>query len=82
MAVVLLPFRFSSAAMWRSIWFRAALEAAYAAKPSSISRKHCAEPESLEMKTMVPMEMFVFRSLWAQMMGPMVLVWRCKAKSS
>jgi hypothetical protein len=38
-----------------SIWFRAAFEAAYAAKPSSISRKLVVEPESLDMKTIVPM---------------------------
>lgn len=44
--------------------------------PSSISRKFCADPESLDMKTIVPMGMFVWSNLWAQIMGPIVLV--CK----
>jgi hypothetical protein len=60
----------------------AALEAAYAAKPSSISRKLPWEPESLDMNVMVPIGMFVCSSFWAVMIGPIVLVWRWKANSS
>lgn len=68
--------------MCRIPMLRAAFEAAYAAKPSSISRKLPWEPESEDMKVMVPMGMFVCSSFWAQMMGPMVFVWRWKANSS
>lgn len=74
--------RFNSAAMWRAAMFKAAFDAAYAANPSSISRKLPWDPESLDMKTMVPMGMLVLRSFCAAMMGPMVLVWRWKANSS
>lgn len=59
--VVLVPLRLSSAAMCLAIWFKAALDAAYAAKPSSTSRNSVADPESLEMKTMVPMERLAAR---------------------
>jgi hypothetical protein len=61
---------------------RAALEAAYAAKPSSISRKFPWDPESLDMKTMVPMGMLVWSNLLAVMMGPIVFVCKWKANSS
>lgn len=76
----------------RSIWLRAHLDAAYAPKleevskhfnrsgepsyPSSFSRKFVAEPESLDMKTIVPMGIFVCKSFWAVMIGPMVFVCR------
>jgi hypothetical protein len=46
------------------------------AHPSSFSRNRLAEPESLDMKTMVPMGMLVCSSFCAVMMGPIVLVWR------
>lgn len=75
-------FLFSSAAKCRTAMFRAAFEAAYAANPSSISRKFPCDPESLDMKTIVPIGIFVCRSLLAVMMGPMVLVCRWKANSS
>ena len=80
--VVCSPFRFSSAAICRAIWFNAALDAPYAAKPSSKSRNSCVEPESLEMNVIAPIGILALSSLWAQMMGPMVLVRRWKAKSS
>jgi hypothetical protein len=44
--------------------------------PSSKSRKLVADPESLDMKTMVRIGTRVARSLWAVMMGPIVLVRR------
>lgn len=80
--VVPLPLRLSSAAMCLAMWFKAALDAAYAAKPSSMSRNSVADPESLEMKTMVPMERLAARRRCAQMIGPTVFVCKCKAKSS
>ena len=40
------------------------------------------EPESEDMNVMVPMGMFVCRSFWAHIIGPMVLVWRWNANSS
>jgi hypothetical protein len=63
-----------------NIWFRAAFDAAYAPNPSSNSRKLSAEPESLDMKTMVPIGRPVASRRWAVIMGPMVLVWRWWAK--
>ncbi|KAK3062545.1 hypothetical protein LTS18_003844, partial [Coniosporium uncinatum] len=59
-----------------NIWLSAAFDAAYAANPSSISRKFVVDPESLDMKVIERVEMFDFSSFWAQMMGPMVFV--CK----
>ena len=44
--------------------------------PSSKSRKFVADPESLEIKTMVRIGTCVARSFWAVMMGPIVLVRR------
>lgn len=75
-------FLFNSAAMCLTAILSAAFDAAYAANPSSISRKLPCEPESLDMKTMVPIGMFVFSNFCAVMMGPMVLVCKWKANSS
>jgi hypothetical protein len=50
--------------------------------PSSKSRKFVADPESLEIKTMVRMGTCVARSFWAVMMGPIVLVRRWYSKSA
>ena len=50
--------------------------------PSSISRNLCADPESELMKAIVPIGIIVWSSLWAQIMGPIVFVWRWKANSS
>ena len=44
--------------------------------PSSKSRKLVADPESLDMKTTVPIEIPVARSFCAVIMGPMVFVVR------
>jgi len=44
--------------------------------PSSISRNRAVEPESLDMKAMVPIGSAVFRRVWAVIIGPIVLVWR------
>lgn len=75
-------FRFNSAAICRIAIFNAAFEAAYAANPSSISRKLLCEPESLDMNTMVPMGIMLCNSFWATSMGPMVFVCKWKANSS
>lgn len=52
------------------------------ADPSSKALKLPAEPESLDMKTNIPIGMPVFKSFWAQMMGPIVFVRRCSEKRS
>ena len=62
--------------MCRAIWLRAALEAPYAANPSSCSRKADADPESLEMKVIVPIGMPALSNRWAKMIGPIVFVCR------
>ncbi len=69
--------------MCRNIWLSAHLLAAYAAKPSSWSRKRVVDPESDEMNTILAGGESRLRlsSLCAQMIGPMVLVCRWRAKS-
>lgn len=42
--------------------------------PSSISKNLAVEPESLDMKAIVPIVMPVFKRFWAVMIGPMVFV--------
>ena len=74
MITVWFPLRFNSSAMCRSAWFRAAFEAPYAAKPSSLARKRWVEPESLDMNVMAPISIEDLRRRWAQIIGPIVLV--------
>lgn len=52
------------------------------ANPSSKARKLLVEPESLDMKSNVPMGIPVLSSFWAHMMGPIVLVHRWSEKRS
>ena len=73
-----------SLCQWSSALLDVAMQAGPASvhtDPSSKSRKFVAEPESLEMKTIVPMAMPAARSFCAVMMGPMVFVERWRAKS-
>ena len=57
-------------------------ESSYRSYPSSKARKSVAQPESLDMKVIVPMGMRVCSSFCAVMMGPTALVLRWLEKFS